>query len=65
MIEIYLATLLIGIGSIYQKSQSKKKASFIGAVSRPRVYKPTVMRLKLSLIALIKSAQGNHNTYHF
>ena len=49
----------------YKKSQSKKKASFIGAVSRPRVYKPTVMRLKLSLIALIKSAQGNHNTYHF
>ena len=25
MIEIYLATLLIGIGTIYQKSQAEKK----------------------------------------
>ena len=25
MIEIYLATLLIGIGTIYQKSQTEKK----------------------------------------
>lgn len=50
------------------KSKSKtfsKNASFIGAVSRPKVFNPTLNRLKLAYLFLIKSTLAKTNLYTF
>jgi hypothetical protein len=49
----------------YDKTKHSKSASFIGAVSRPNVYKPTIMRLKLIVLTLLKSSSIKNNTYIF
>ena len=49
----------------YDKTKHKKSTSFIGAVSRPNVYKPTIIRLKLILLTLLKSTSWAKNTYIF
>jgi hypothetical protein len=52
------------------KTKSKPKtisktASFIGAVSRPKVFKPTIRRLKLIYMYLTKSILSTQNSYTF
>lgn len=49
----------------YNKQVNRKSASFTGAVSRPKVFKPTVMRLKLSLLTLLNISKNKTNSYTF
>jgi hypothetical protein len=48
-----------------KKKRTQKTASFIGAVSRPNVFQPTINRLKLSCLYLTKHLLRKPNTYNF